>query len=289
MNTPGCYYSVIRYMPDLARGEVLNVGLLLCCPERRFLGVETLKDFRHRPLPTVFPKADTRFLRHRLTELQALISENAPLSKRVVNLYALTGATLTESELFSPSVIRLFQATHCNDIQFGPLLQAAGEPQVLLSMLFMSLVAIPEHPTAYPTRNAIRRSFHNRLRDEKLLQFIQEDAWVGLDAVKERVDFTYENGRQHYLQAISLSAPSAHGLVQRYRQLARDVRDLSLNASSGDVEFFALLHSPQNRESLQMKKVLEADQIQLVDWQNTDELIVKIHADQRLHGASTSV
>jgi hypothetical protein len=37
MSTAKGYYSLIQYCPDLSRLEAANVGVLLFCPERRFI------------------------------------------------------------------------------------------------------------------------------------------------------------------------------------------------------------------------------------------------------------
>ena len=37
-------YAILRVVPSVERGERLNVGVALLCPERRFLGVRTALD-----------------------------------------------------------------------------------------------------------------------------------------------------------------------------------------------------------------------------------------------------
>jgi hypothetical protein len=37
-------YAILRVIPSVERGERLNVGVALLCPERRFLGVRTAVD-----------------------------------------------------------------------------------------------------------------------------------------------------------------------------------------------------------------------------------------------------
>lgn len=287
MSSPVCYFSLVRYMPNLSRGEVLNVGIVLCCPERQCVVVKTLTDFKQRPLPSVFPSADTRFLKHRLAELRTLLHHPSSSGSQIMRgLFSLTGGTVPESEQFGPAVIRLLQATHCNDIQFGELEKASGEPQVVSEVLFRALVDVPRHSTDYPSREVIRRGFRQRLKDERLLSRVQEEVWLGLPELEERVDFTYTNGSLHCLQAISLAAPDARGLVQRFRQLARDLRESAKQPGATDPEFFALLHIPHSPGAVVMKRALEADRILPVDWQDTDQLIMKINADLRPHFAN---
>jgi hypothetical protein len=52
-------YAILRVVPSVERGERLNVGVALLCPERRFLGIRVaLEEERLRALaPSVDPAA----------------------------------------------------------------------------------------------------------------------------------------------------------------------------------------------------------------------------------------
>src|SRR5437867_7804765 len=43
MSTAKGYYSILRYIPDLERGEGANIGVVLFCPDLRFLRVRTAR------------------------------------------------------------------------------------------------------------------------------------------------------------------------------------------------------------------------------------------------------
>jgi len=34
------YFSLVQYCPDVARQEAVNVGVVLLCPEQKFIGVK---------------------------------------------------------------------------------------------------------------------------------------------------------------------------------------------------------------------------------------------------------
>lgn len=55
-----CSYFVVRYAPNLLRSEVLNIGILLRCPEDKYLGCLFAGDFRW--LHRVDPRADIELL-----------------------------------------------------------------------------------------------------------------------------------------------------------------------------------------------------------------------------------
>ncbi len=50
------YYSLIQVCPDYARAEVANVGVVVLCPELKFLGMRTSGDSTR--LRAIFPKLD---------------------------------------------------------------------------------------------------------------------------------------------------------------------------------------------------------------------------------------
>jgi Protein of unknown function (DUF3037) len=63
-------YTVLRVVPDVERGERLNVGVILYSPERRFLGARTHVD-RDR-LAAIAPELDLDALDKHLASLVAV-------------------------------------------------------------------------------------------------------------------------------------------------------------------------------------------------------------------------
>lgn len=66
-------YSLLRYVPDLERGEFINVGLMMMCKRRRWLCVRTHID--EDRIRTLAPDADLRRLR---CQLGAFCREDVP-------------------------------------------------------------------------------------------------------------------------------------------------------------------------------------------------------------------
>lgn len=56
-----CTYSLVRYVPDLTKGEVMNIGILLHCPEEEYLGCLFTADMRR--IKHFHPQADLTLLR----------------------------------------------------------------------------------------------------------------------------------------------------------------------------------------------------------------------------------
>jgi hypothetical protein len=69
-----CSLRVVRYVPDLVRGEFLNIGLLLHSPDEKFLGCLFTDDFRH--VRRFHPQADLDFLRELQQDFEQQIDEH---------------------------------------------------------------------------------------------------------------------------------------------------------------------------------------------------------------------
>ena len=63
-------YTVLRVVPDVERGERINVGVVLYSPERRFLGARVHVD-RER-IAAIAPELDLDALEHHLESLVAV-------------------------------------------------------------------------------------------------------------------------------------------------------------------------------------------------------------------------
>lgn len=69
-----CELYIVRYVPDLVRGEALNIGLFLHCAVERFLGCAFVADFRR--LRYFDPRADPRLLKELQPQFELEIDEN---------------------------------------------------------------------------------------------------------------------------------------------------------------------------------------------------------------------
>ena len=63
-------YTVLRVVPDVERGERINVGVVLYSPERKFLGARVHVDSER--IAAIAPKLDLAALEHHLESLVAV-------------------------------------------------------------------------------------------------------------------------------------------------------------------------------------------------------------------------
>lgn len=71
-----CAYFVVRYAANLLRGEGLNIGILLHCPEEKYLGCLFANDFRW--LRRIDPRADLELLGELQQDFEQQIETNEP-------------------------------------------------------------------------------------------------------------------------------------------------------------------------------------------------------------------
>lgn len=71
-------YAVLRVAPRVERGELVNVGVVLFCRTRRFLGVRVeLGNRQEAALRALAPDVDLDAVRAHLTSIQAIVAGEA--------------------------------------------------------------------------------------------------------------------------------------------------------------------------------------------------------------------
>jgi hypothetical protein len=77
-----CAFLLVQYVPDLVRGEFLNIGLFLHCPEEKYLGCLFTDDLRR--VKRFHPQADLEFLREIQSDFEEQIDEHGENLDRYV-------------------------------------------------------------------------------------------------------------------------------------------------------------------------------------------------------------
>lgn len=90
-------YCILRYVPDIERGEFLNVGLLMMCKRRRWLRCELIADYQR--IEQTFPDADITRLKRQLQPFTAtdVPSRDLPVEERYRWMAAVKSAIIQVS------------------------------------------------------------------------------------------------------------------------------------------------------------------------------------------------
>jgi hypothetical protein len=142
-NLKACSYFLVRYVPDTAREEFLNIGLFLHSAEEQFLDCLFTDDLRR--IKRFHPQADQRFLRDLQSHFEQQIQQHED-----------------HLEVF----LREMQESFSNLIQLTPARPLlAAEPQAEMQQLFERFVGKrrAEFPAA-DTRMRIKQRLADALR-----------------------------------------------------------------------------------------------------------------------------
>lgn len=199
-------YRVLRYTPDLVRGEWVNIGILLQDPQKRRARARLIEEeselVRVRRL---HPGADEALLRALPTDFEAQLASagDAP------------GAWIEKLD-----------STLSNVIQFSPQKAVLAEDfDAELDRLYHDHVALPPRQgrgaaILENTRAWIRAKLSDVFRRHKILGNMQRG--VKVDAFTQpgdplRLDYAFRmNGTRGYVQALSLGRDPAQAKVLAY-------------------------------------------------------------------------
>jgi len=132
-------YAVIRVVPCVERGEFLNVGIILYCPTRRFLGASLHLD--QERLGVLAPQLDFSALQEQLEHLVQVCygkKNSGPVGQ------------LSQSERFHWLVAPRSTIIQTSAVHSG----RCSDPEVELQSLLNKLVLVPKHQEASESEKA---------------------------------------------------------------------------------------------------------------------------------------
>jgi hypothetical protein len=260
-----CQYFLVRYVPDVAKQEFINIGVLLYCPVERFLDCVFSDDFRR--INRFHARADTEFLKDLQPHFEQQIAEH-------------------EEDL--EGYIREMEQSYSNLIELSPPQTClATDLSAQLQELFVRYVGVPlTAPPKQDTRMRIKQRMTESLRrcgllDPKLVEKgIRASKWAGAGDPFV-FDFGYKppeqagepNGRVRLIHTLPLRDDElATRLMWTFKSVLRKVRsDLTVgHEDNPDPD------NPQVRFSLD---VLQHEHVRLVPVSGFDEYAQSIRAE----------
>lgn len=211
METKG-YYSIVRFVPDAFRGEGVNLGVLLLCPEEGYL--EWSFTPNHQRARRFFKyEADA----HRLKILSKGLASRLEAER---------------SHLLDPEALRLFAGRQQDALQLTELRTCAVvDPSAELQRLYQRLVE-PE------TVETVTATAMNALQVRAYVSRQFEAAGV-LDRLNKNVefqaryrttpyhfDFGYQNGEFNIIHSASFAFKNPDGGCDRASVLLSEIRDV---------------------------------------------------------------
>lgn len=261
-----CSYFLVRYVPNLAREEFLNIGLFLHSPEEQFLDCLFTDDLRR--IKRFHPQADGELLR----ELQAHFEQQ-----------------IKEHEDRLEEFLREMQESYSNLIQVTPprplLLR---EPQAEMPGLFERYVGVRlAGPPLQDTRMRIRQRLTDAFRHWEVLDLPRFEKRVPASQWTEKgdpfcFDFGYRplasggkpNGHVKLIHALSLKRDNeiAHVLANTLRYVRRrEPAELTAVVEG--------LPAPDDEAALHSQRILRDAEVELQPLAGIDAFAQSVRAE----------
>jgi hypothetical protein len=259
------YYSVIQYCPDPSRMEAANVGVVLLCPERDFLGVRTAKG--NDRIRRFFGSGD-----HDWGQVNAV---KLSIQRRLE----------ADRERFKGLAdLERFAATRANAMRLTPPRAVQVEsPEAELERLFERLVGGRVQKGPSRVRDTLEKAF----AAEPIARYVKKKVTVTLPAFHKPVTVPYgfQNGRFHLIQPVRFRGLLASDLLKRAGQYAVE-GDLLYDAPDealGDLKLVVVGEFGSNQAEVAeaVGKVFDKNRTDLFRLDELDRLLETIRSNGR--------
>jgi len=210
------YFSIIQYCPDLSRLEAANIGVLLFCPDVRFVRAKTSagndrirRFFGPGPLD-----------KERIALIKQSIEKRLSVDARAFH-------TLEDLEHF--------RATRANDIQLTPPRSLlVDDPTIELDRLYEKLVGGRASTTKRDSASPIKRTLEREFKRADVERFLRENVVIEVPAFQRRIEipYAYQNGRFNLMQLVKFEQSTEEGVVNNACRLAVEGRSLFTHPDS---------------------------------------------------------
>lgn len=261
------YYSIIRYVPDSLRGECVNLGVMLSCPEQGWLDWRRTTDHRRAK----------RFFQDEVDLGRLAVVEKglySRLEKEREHLVELTR-------------LRDFVTRHRDLLQMTPLRTCSvGDPESDLEQLYQSVVAQVdstarrEHRMTTPQ---VRRKFLDCLKRANLIGKLRQSISV---KGKYRTwkpytfDYGYQNGTLNVIHSKSFDLADRDEALDGAWVLLKHIEDVQQH-SDPSPRFSVVCAFAANHRELEepLTEAFREQRVDMVPVDRMDSLIARVRQD----------
>ncbi|MDB5344788.1 MAG: hypothetical protein JWP89_3165 [Schlesneria sp.] len=260
------FYSLIQYCPDPARLEAANVGVLLFCPELKFLSAQMSSD--NRRVQQFFGRTDHDWKQIRLFKdgMEERIAREATKIR-----------TREELQLFIDSRANLIRIT-------PPVPMRISSPNDDLRELFELLVGRRTTAAPHAPKKRFQTVVAERLRNARLGNKLTEDVPVDVPYLKKPVAFPFgfQNGRFNLIQPVSFVAEDPDDSVRKALPYAFEGESIygHPHEKFGQLKLIVVgeFQTKQDDARATVSKILEKHHVRLVPNDQLDTLVQEISA-----------
>ena len=229
---------VLRYVHDIVGEEFVNVGLLLLCPERKFIEFRVAS--RTARLRQFFPSARTLVMRNALSSAK----KSAAAAKGLFS--GISGPSEQRESILD--MARKVVAFDDSGLQWSSVTTGlTADPAATFDRLFDRLVLRyeAEHQKSKRTDDQVWRVFSKVLEKRNVSALIQEHE---VTAKLETVTFKHalKNGKWHVMEPVSFDLTTAESLTDKAKRLLGEMT--LLRESQQDFRLYFLVGQPSSPE-----------------------------------------
>lgn len=242
MTLTTCEAASLRYVHDVLTGDFVTIGLVLYCPDRRFVGARTTSTFER--VKGAFPTADQVHLRRIGIAVQEVCEEWYRRENEELPL-----ARSRDLASLLPALIPIEDAA----LQFSPIMSGVtADPERTLNELFERYVGQREERPERVTRNEheIWRAFAKRLADPTLLKKLHPRV-VKVRHYEWEFRHSWKNGAWHAVQELSFDMLDARDIKEKAVQWSGRLQ--TLRPRDQDVHVKMLVAVPPKSRPRQLR------------------------------------
>lgn len=207
--------TVVRYAPDPSSGEMLNIGVVLICPERRFAQARFIESWRR--VTATFPAADFVLLRKLTSALQGACQAAYDTPQM---------SSTDDVESFLSSVI---PAQDGALLYSKPMSGITADPERTLSQLFVRFVpSVSEQGSSVRPRRddeAVWQAVSKPLKERGLLNLLVARQLKG-SHYDERFEHAWKNGQWNVAKPLSFDMSDPQSIKKKAANWAGRIRSL---------------------------------------------------------------
>lgn len=250
------YFSIVRFVPDFARGEGANIGIVLLCPELHFLDCKLVS-------------GNDRIRRFFSTELSESIEQVNMLKEEFAGR-----VERASEEISSLADFEQFVATRANCFQLTPpKFVKTNDPEADLTQLFSRMVGGRERQASTP-RSAQRlcKGFANRIERRGLLDVVQRNVVIESPTLERPLEFPFgfQNGQQNVIQAVTFTKTLR---TNEERACALMIEAMDLQDRTDKVQLNVIAAFPDATDSSRTERLLGERGIQVYDEAQMEALV----------------
>jgi hypothetical protein len=239
----GCEAAALRYVHDVVTGEFVTIGIVVLCPDRKFVAGRFTRDFKR--VAAAFPESDRVHLRRVCI---AIMNECDALRSRLSGELPFAPAPGLAHVL--PQLLPREDAA----LQFSPVISGVTrDPERTVGELFDRYVGAAEDKPERQARTEedVWRGFAHRLPDPGLTKRL-EARTVGPERFRWDFDYTWKNGAVHALQPLSLDLVDAHNIVAKAAKWSGYMR--AVKPRDYDVSVHILVGTPASTRARDIRQ-----------------------------------